>query len=385
MSSDDLKDYASSSHDFYALLGVTFENSESDIKRAYRRAVLKYHPDKNHGDPTANVERFHLVQTAYAVLTDAGVKAAYDNARAARMAKQRQKEQFEGKRRKMADDLERREKGVKRGRADEAEAEAEAEEKLAREIRRLAENGKRMRQQRDEALKRTSFAPTESLDKHDEAAHEDRDPPNGKSKDGESEAKRGGPGAKADQTNTPMRTSTSEIDRTVKLRWPRDAADSMDKTRLARLFSRFGPVESVIPIKEKRIRLPGRREKQVMAMACIVFETVEAARQAIADAPAQEEESWKVFESISWATARGGKSPPTASHHGTSSAPTTPLSSPSFAVSPSVGTTSTPSASPSFEATMRRLREEYKQRLENETRRSDAVEDEDKSDRRMVV
>ncbi|KKA17959.1 hypothetical protein T310_8094, partial [Rasamsonia emersonii CBS 393.64] len=44
--SDDLKAHAASSHDFYALLEVSPAASESEIRRGYRRAALKYHPDK---------------------------------------------------------------------------------------------------------------------------------------------------------------------------------------------------------------------------------------------------------------------------------------------------------------------------------------------------
>lgn len=109
MSTADLKQYAASDHDFYALLGVTFETSESDIHRAYRKTALKYHPDKLGKD--FDPEKFHLLQIANDVLSDPAAKAAYDNARNAREQKKRQHELFEGKRRQMKEDLEMRERG----------------------------------------------------------------------------------------------------------------------------------------------------------------------------------------------------------------------------------------------------------------------------------
>ena len=143
MSSEDLRQHATSSHDFYALLGVEFETSEADIKRAYRKTSLQYHPDKNPGKLDV-IEKFHLLAIARDVLLDPEAKAAYDKARAARRAKEAQQSLFEGKRKQMKEDLENREKGFKRKRGEEIDA----EEKLEREIRRLAEDGKRRRRER---------------------------------------------------------------------------------------------------------------------------------------------------------------------------------------------------------------------------------------------
>lgn len=160
MSTCDLKQHATSDHDFYALLGVTFETSEADIRRAYRKTALKYHPDKLGKD--FDPEKFHLLQIANDVLSDPAAKAAYDNARNARLQKQRQHELFEGKRRQMKEDLEARERGVKRGREEEEEEDAEA--MLEREMKRLAEDGKRRRKEMEERLKAQSKAPSPPRD-----------------------------------------------------------------------------------------------------------------------------------------------------------------------------------------------------------------------------
>jgi molecular chaperone DnaJ len=63
--------------DYYTLLGVEKNASADDIKKAYRRMALKYHPDKNPGDKAAE-EKFKEVSEAYDVLHDADRRASYD-------------------------------------------------------------------------------------------------------------------------------------------------------------------------------------------------------------------------------------------------------------------------------------------------------------------
>jgi curved DNA-binding protein len=62
--------------DYYAVLGVSRDASQEDIKRAYRRLARKYHPDVSKAGDAE--ERFKEVQEAYAVLKDAEKRAAYD-------------------------------------------------------------------------------------------------------------------------------------------------------------------------------------------------------------------------------------------------------------------------------------------------------------------
>ncbi len=69
-----------SDRDYYALLGVEPAASEDEIRRAYRRQALRWHPDRNAGDPQA-AERFKQISEAYAVLIDPAKRRAWDAAR----------------------------------------------------------------------------------------------------------------------------------------------------------------------------------------------------------------------------------------------------------------------------------------------------------------
>jgi molecular chaperone DnaJ len=66
-----------SKRDYYEVLGVSREATEQEIKSAYRKLALKYHPDRNQGDKTAE-EKFKEAAEAYAVLADAEKRSAYD-------------------------------------------------------------------------------------------------------------------------------------------------------------------------------------------------------------------------------------------------------------------------------------------------------------------
>jgi molecular chaperone DnaJ len=67
----------SAGRDYYAVLGVDRGALEPDIKKAYRKLAMKYHPDKNNGDKAAE-ERFKEITAAYEVLCDPAKRAAYD-------------------------------------------------------------------------------------------------------------------------------------------------------------------------------------------------------------------------------------------------------------------------------------------------------------------
>ena len=63
--------------DFYEILGISKSATPEEIKKAYRKKALEFHPDKNPGDAAAE-ENFKACAEAYEILSDASKKAKYD-------------------------------------------------------------------------------------------------------------------------------------------------------------------------------------------------------------------------------------------------------------------------------------------------------------------
>lgn len=305
MPSDDLKQHAASKEDFYALLNIPATAPDSEIRRAYRRTALKYHPDKLSKPTAADLDRFHLLQIAYDVLSDQTVRTLYDAARDARMRRQREHEMLQGARRRMKEDLEARERGVKRSSAEAFAANvvaSTAEDKLEREIQRLAEDGKRRRRAKEEAMRREVLEEEERREQEraavEEAERDVEQPPE-------------------DLLDSGGGTAVPELDRTVKVRWLRTGMGTdIDRDRLAELFSRFGSVESAFTLRDKKKKHKkskktkgveeGENEgrEQMIATGIVVFSSVVGAHAAVIDCHSQRGPEWEIFQAVEWAAAR---------------------------------------------------------------------------------
>lgn len=358
---EDLQQYADSNIDFYELLGIEATAGTSEIRKAWRRTSLKYHPDKN-PDPAA-VEKFHLLQIAVDVLCDDEVRQLYDNKRAAKEARKRQHELFEGKRRQMKEDLERREGTGKRKR----DEEDDRQQQLEMEIRRLAEDGKRRRKEREEQLKRERLEEEVAQD----AANDQQQ-------------QQGGEHATVKPTTQDASNGIAELDRSVKLRFLRKGkGEQVDEQHLSSLFASFGEVEAVFLLKDKKKRVDG--VKRTVATGVVVFKSIVGAHAAVIDATKlKEEESW--IDEIFWANEKGPQIDPKQP----SSMPTdnVPHEKPSFGktafgkgtFSNGEGVASKPPATSTFgasleEITMMRLKNAEKKRLEKQIREAEAAED----------
>ncbi|KAL2011508.1 hypothetical protein VTN00DRAFT_4226 [Thermoascus crustaceus] len=300
--SDDLKSHATSSQDFYALLDISPAAGEAEIRRAYRRTALKYHPDKIANPTPADLEKFHLLQIAYDVLSDPTVRQLYDNAREARERKRRETEMMDAAKRKMKEDLEARERagaaaeaaarGVKRPwmATGMAAGDADAEEKLEREIQRIAEDTRRRRREAEEKLRREAEEEERQLQREQEEAQRAADRSS----------------QRVDRSKEAGGTNVPELERAVKVRWVREGLGlDLDKDRLATLFAPFGKVENTFTLKDKRQRVGEKREKKMVATGVVVFASIVGAHAAVLDFEKKRkigEGEWAVIDSVFWAS-----------------------------------------------------------------------------------
>ena len=75
---------AAAKKDYYELLAVNRNASEDDLKKAYRKLALQYHPDRNPGDKQAE-EKFKEISEAYSVLSDAAEACSVRSVRPCRI------------------------------------------------------------------------------------------------------------------------------------------------------------------------------------------------------------------------------------------------------------------------------------------------------------
>ncbi|CAD0106228.1 unnamed protein product [Aureobasidium uvarum] len=302
---DDLIEAAKSTAvDYYDLLGITFENSsESDIRRAYRRTALKYHPDKNADKPDI-VEKFHLLQIANDILSSPEYKAIYDNARRAKQEREDRHQAFEGRRRQMKEDLENRENAsLKRKHQEEEEG-----DKLQREIQRLAADGKRRRLERQDQLNRERLEEEERLDRE----------------------RNGYTSTQTQPAPSQGGTAVADIDRSVKVVWSKEnEGASIDKERLKTIFTTFGKIQDVAILSDKKKRLGESKSKSLVGSALIIYDSVVGAHAAVSDfKKRQSEPDFSILDSVYWASNKEPDFLPRPSTPVSASSPTEPKPTP---------------------------------------------------------
>ena len=300
-SSGDLRAYTTSSIDFYAFLDLSPNFSQKELgkggyqansevanhllERSLRKTLFKYHPDKVGALDTAARDKFHLANIAYEVLSDPSTRQLYDNAREARERRRKQEEQLQGKRRQFKADLEARERAAASGlkpRETVREPKDEVldeEERLEREVQRIAEDGMRRRREREEALRRQMKEEEDALERRKKEEEE-----------------------QARQQATPERMGDWNLGRSVKVKFVRTLqCEALDAPILQTMFSAFGAVEDVVLLEDKRQRLGDSEEKTTIGRALIVFKSTEGAYSAVEDWEKMSNGHWSLFKDVSWA------------------------------------------------------------------------------------
>lgn len=123
--------------DLYEILDVSPTCSESEIKKAYRKKALQCHPDKNPDNPNAAKE-FQQLSAILEILADEAARKAYDKVLRARKEAELRKNELDGKRRKLREDLERREREAAGGARQKQKS---PEQQFKEEIERLRKEG----------------------------------------------------------------------------------------------------------------------------------------------------------------------------------------------------------------------------------------------------
>jgi DnaJ family protein C protein 17 len=157
---------------YFAVMGLSPSATEAEIRKAYRKLSLALHPDKNLDiDPEVASARFHEMQLAYEILMDPAARLAAVERNKTEVAKKERRGAYDGKRKEMAEELERREEEERmkryKGVQDEQKRRATLE-KLREEGRKLREEKEAKAVEADEkAAQEQANASQNKADEHD--------------------------------------------------------------------------------------------------------------------------------------------------------------------------------------------------------------------------
>ncbi|VDM98748.1 unnamed protein product [Thelazia callipaeda] len=149
--------------DPYEVLNLERHCTDSQIVKAFRRAALRWHPDKNPDCLLRAQEMFLKISKAFELLSDEAARAAYDNVLAAKAARsvyvQRRQQNESEKRRKLREDLEKREANAMTTQQEEEKANRE----LQKEIERLRREGSRLLERERQNIEREINRPATTI------------------------------------------------------------------------------------------------------------------------------------------------------------------------------------------------------------------------------
>ncbi|KAI0360703.1 DnaJ-domain-containing protein [Trametes cingulata] len=360
----------------YELLGLSIEASEQEIRTAYRQRSLKVHPDRNRGNPDA-ARKFHELHQAQELLLDPLRRMALDAKLRLKEARKARYAQYDAKRKGLVEELEERERALKKART---ETEAQKKERW-RENERIMEEGRKLREEREKELQRKERE-REELERRAQAASNGLEPP-----------------------------SLGPLDTTVRVKYTLSAHPSLTSAEsIAALFSPFGPLDdSSIVLSLK----PSPPKKPKRGTALVPFRQIVGAFAAVCASGRAEngladiEVDWaegKEPELIGWLKKMGklgGSKPAQADESRPKATPAqTPISAdyntstPCTKATPSADFSSFPSTFPDLDAapqaptaptevpgmdyeslTLLRMRQAERERLEREIREREAQED----------
>ncbi|KAI8911965.1 hypothetical protein DFJ77DRAFT_511987 [Powellomyces hirtus] len=144
----------SAEEDYYGLLEVPYGATDAQIRKAYRKRALKFHPDKVGPDDAKAAHMFHLLSVASDTLSDPAKRSVYDSLYKARIAQKRKLDAMDASLRQARSDLEAREGAAKRAK----DTGFAAAVQRRNEIDRLREEGLKKAQAAEEQRRQMSTA-----------------------------------------------------------------------------------------------------------------------------------------------------------------------------------------------------------------------------------
>ncbi len=204
--------------DIYDLLSISYDATESEIRKSYRRTALKYHPDKNKSSTAP--EMFHLLGIAVETLLDDELRKKYDGMRQLEIEKANKIREMDISRRQMKEELEKSEQ----------EAKKDIGTDFKRRLEILKQQGLQMRRNREEEI------------------------------------------LGMQHKQTPKVSKENENDRTIRVKWT-IKKEKVTEKQLFRFFSEFGEVE--------KARISSSERHRRYNYGTVIFKTASVASKAV--------------------------------------------------------------------------------------------------------